>query len=344
MLKLQKTIESKIDVAPPDKVPKPIRFGIRGKLQTAFGAVALMTIVAAGIGIVSFSATEREFQRVASHDVPMMTDALRLSAMSGEISAAAARFVSAHTADEQHAIANTLATRSRDLITMMTRLRASQNDIPSFAAVESASQRLEQNLKMLEKAILERTELRAKLEARQSAVHQVHSKIAEKLGPIVDDSYFEVVSVAEDLGKAGARTIKSITNGGLQRLQTILDIGAEINLATGVLVAGSVAPSPQMLILLEDRYAVSAQRAQKLLAKLPTDAEFASLRAQITALLQLANFKATGRPGGDDAERLKNIFRAHESLAGLLIKLVDDLNFSLVMSGEDAIKMSFGVE
>ena len=174
-------------------------------------------------------------------------------------------------------------------------------------------------------------------------MHQVHSKIAEKLGPIVDDSYFEVVSVAEDLGKAGARTIKSLTNGGLQRLQAILDIGTEINLATGVLVAGSVAPSTQMLILLEDRYAASAQRVQKLLAKLPTGAEFAPLRAQITALLQLAAFKATERPAGDDTERLKNIFRAHESLAGLLIKLVDDLNFSLVMSGEDAIKKSSGL-
>jgi methyl-accepting chemotaxis protein len=341
MLRLHNKTASGVDASPAGKVARSIRFGVRGKLQTAFGVAALMTIVAAGIGIISFSATEREFQRVASHDVPMMTDALRLSAMSGEISAAAARFVSARTADEQRAIVDMIATNSRDLSAMMSRLRASQKDIPSFAAVESASQRLEQNLKTLEKAILERTELRAKLEARQGALHQVHSKIAEKLGPIVDDSYFEVVGVAEDLGKAGAGTITSITNGGLQRLQTIVDIGAEINLATGVLVAGSVAPSPQMLVLLEDRSAVSALRAQKLLAKLPTDGEFAPLRAQITTLLQLAQFKATDR--GDDTERLKNIFRAHESLAGLLIKLVDDLNFSLVMSGEDAVKKSTGL-
>src|SRR5439155_5898013 len=111
MLRSQQTADSGVDAAPAGKLAKSIRFGVRGKLQTAFGAAALMTIVAAGVGIVSFSATEQEFQRVASHDVPMMTDALRLSAMSGEISAAAARFVSAHTADEQHAIANALATR-----------------------------------------------------------------------------------------------------------------------------------------------------------------------------------------------------------------------------------------
>ena len=72
-MKPQNKTDSKVDVAPAGTVAKPIRFGVRGKLQTAFGAVALMTIVAAGIGIVSFSATEREFQRVASRDVPMMT-------------------------------------------------------------------------------------------------------------------------------------------------------------------------------------------------------------------------------------------------------------------------------
>ncbi len=34
------------------------------------------------------------------------------------------------------------------------------------------------------------------------------------------------------------------------------------------------------------------------------------------------------------------MFRAHESLAGVLISLVDDLNFDLVMQSEDAVKRS----
>src|SRR5262245_64569080 len=106
------------------KPAMPIRFGVRSKLAMAFGAVALMTVVAAGVGIVSFQATEREFQRVASQDVPMMTDALRMSVISGEISAAAARFVSARSSEEQRAISSMLSTRSRDLTEIMTRLRA----------------------------------------------------------------------------------------------------------------------------------------------------------------------------------------------------------------------------
>src|ERR1700688_4853431 len=70
-----------------------IRFGVNAKLQAAFGVVALMTMIAAAVAIMSFSATERAFQHVSSHEVPIMNDALRLSATSGEISAAAARFV-----------------------------------------------------------------------------------------------------------------------------------------------------------------------------------------------------------------------------------------------------------
>src|SRR6185436_3579110 len=91
------------------EVTKSISSGVRVKLQIAFAAVALMTVVAAGIGTLSFSATEHEFRVVAGRDVPVMTDALRLSAMSGEVSAAAARLVSARTTEEQKAIAQLLA-------------------------------------------------------------------------------------------------------------------------------------------------------------------------------------------------------------------------------------------
>ncbi len=325
------------------EVTKSISVGVRVKLQIAFGAVALMTVIAAIVGILSFSATEREFKRVAGHDVPVMTDALRLSAMSGDISAAAARFVSARGTEEQRAIAEMLAARRRDLNGILERLRASENTNKLFGEVEGAAQRLDKNLKLLETAILDRTALRTKLEDKQQAVHKVHSQIADKLTPIVDDSYFEVVSAADDVGKVGDRTIRSFTDGGLRRLQVIIDIGAETNLATGLLTAGTTGSSPQMLALLEKRYAASAQRAQELLTKFPDDPGFAQLRTQIIGLLKLADFKSQEKPDEDGAERLKQIFHAHESLTGVLVKLVDDLNFNLVISGEAAIKKSKGM-
>ena len=322
---------------------KSISVGVRLKLQVAFGAVALMTVVAAVVGIFSFSATEREFKRVAGHDVPMMNDALRLSAMSGEISAAAARFVGARSGEEQHAITELLTARRRDASAIMQRLRSSDSAGGSFSGVDAAAGRLDQNLKVLEKTILERTTTRSQLEGKQADVQKVHSELAGKLTPIVDNSYFEVVAAAEDVGKVGNRAILSFVNGGIQRLHAILHLGAETNMATGLLAAGTASMSPSVLAQLEQRYAVSAARARKLLAEMPDDAEFANLRSQVTALLQAADFKTGATNDEDGVGRLKNVFRAHESLTEILVKLVDDLNFNLMMNGEDAAKKSKGL-
>src|SRR6185295_6479729 len=141
------------------------RFGIKVRLQAAFGAVAVMTVVAATVAIMSFSDTERGFERVSSREVPMMTDALRLSVASGEISAAAARFVSAKTVNDRRLIAMQIANRSRDLDQIMDRLRAGQSDAGGFSIAEPMAKRLKENLKALEAVISERTDIRDSLDA-----------------------------------------------------------------------------------------------------------------------------------------------------------------------------------
>src|SRR6187549_3671180 len=106
-----------------EKISPQAKFGIKVRLQAAFGAVAVMTVVAAAVAITSFSETERGFERVSTREVPMMTDALRLSVASGEISAAAARYVSTRSADDRKLIAAQIADRSRELDKIMDRLR-----------------------------------------------------------------------------------------------------------------------------------------------------------------------------------------------------------------------------
>ena len=68
-----------------EKASALARFGIKVRLQAAFGAVAITTVIAAVVAIMSFSETERGFQRVSTREVPMMTDALRLSVASAAI-------------------------------------------------------------------------------------------------------------------------------------------------------------------------------------------------------------------------------------------------------------------
>src|SRR4051812_44637543 len=152
------------------------RFGVKAKLLAAFGAVAAMTVIAALVGIMSFSATERGFQQVAGHEVPVMTDAMRLSVTSGEISAAAARFVSAKTAADHKAITAVIHDKGQALKDILNRLRAG-GEGAAFARVEAVSRRLDGNLAALEAAISERSTLRARLESELDGVHKTHARV-----------------------------------------------------------------------------------------------------------------------------------------------------------------------
>src|SRR3954464_1219326 len=301
------------------------RFGIKVRLQAAFGAASIMTVVAAAVAIMSFSETQRGFERVSTREVPMMTDALRLSVASGEISAAAARYVSAKSNDDRRLIAAQIATRSRDLDQIMDRLRVGQGDAGGFSIAEPMAKRLKENLKALEQAISERTALSDRLDARLEALHKVHSRISDKLTPIVDDSYFDVVTTAEDVGQSGDKTVRTLIQGGMQVMQAMVEVGAETNLVTGLLTAGALTSSPGILALLEDRFTASARRAEKQLAKLPAGAKFEPLKEKVRGLAKLADFKP--REGESEMERLTKVFRAHEQLTNLLISLIDDLNF-----------------
>jgi len=206
------------------------------------------------------------------------------------------------------------------------------------------AKRLKENLAALEKAISERTDIRDKLDARIDALHKVHAQISDKLTPIVDDSYFDVVTTAENVGQSGDITVRTLIQGGMQVMQAMVEVGAETNLVTGLLTSGALTTSPAVLAMLEDRFAASARRAEKQLAKLPAGTKFDPLKEKVRGLVKLADFKSRAgqavADGGndDDMARLTAVFRAHEALSLLLIGLIDDLNFDVVMQSEDAVK------
>jgi methyl-accepting chemotaxis protein len=313
-------------------------FGIKAKLQLAFGAVAIMTCVAAAVAITSFAETERGFERVSSHEVPLMTDALRLSAASGEIAATSARFVAAKTNDERRLIAMQIAVRTRELDDLMRRLYSAEGDNDAFATAEPMAARLKENLKALEAAIQERTDLRDKLDARLGALHQVHSRISDQLVPLVNESYVDVAMTAEDVGATGDTIVRTLVQGGLQVMQAMVEVGAETNLVTGLLTASTLTTSPAILALLEERFTVAAKRTETLLGKLPAGSKYDGLRERVRGFTKMADFKP--HAGESEMERLQKVFHAHEALTKLLIGLIDDLNIDVATRSDDAVKRS----
>src|SRR5476649_2918466 len=139
------------------------RFGISAKLQVAFGIVAGLTVVAAATALLSFSSIEDVLRQFAGQQIPVMTDSMRLSSISGDISAAAARFISAKTVHDQETTLELIASKRNDLETVMERIRKANGENPTFDKFVALSQRLEANIGSLEEAISERTALHTQI-------------------------------------------------------------------------------------------------------------------------------------------------------------------------------------
>jgi methyl-accepting chemotaxis protein len=175
------------------------RFGVSAKLQIAFGLVAGLTVVAAAVAFVSFSTIERGLQQVVRQQAPAMTDAMRLSVISGDVSATAARFISAKTAEDQKAALALIAHKRSELASVMERVKNANGESAVFAKIVVLWQRLEANLAALEEAISERTDLRAQIDVLLDSLHGVHAKIIEELAGLSDPSQAPGISAKTHL-------------------------------------------------------------------------------------------------------------------------------------------------
>src|SRR5215471_2097712 len=186
-------------------------------------------------------------------------------------SAAAARFVNTTTAAEQGPIAATLELKNRQLTVLLEQLQASRRSSPAFAAVESASMRLATNLTELKSAISERSELNARLESQLDKVHRAHARISEKLIPIVDDSYFDAVMAAEDVGKGGKAAPKGFVETQITGLRNALEIVAQTHLVTSLMSEAATAKEPTAMVPIRDRFKSAASLLDRATAGLRND-------------------------------------------------------------------------
>jgi methyl-accepting chemotaxis protein len=152
---------------------------------------------------------------------------------------------------------------------LLEQLQASRRASPAFAAVESASMRLTTNLSELKAAISERSELRASLESKLDVLRRVHGQISELLIPIVDDSYFDAVIAAEDLGKG--KPVKDLVALQIDGLRKALEIAAQTHLISNLISEAATARDPAALVPIQDRFKSAANLLARASAGLTND-------------------------------------------------------------------------
>jgi methyl-accepting chemotaxis protein len=148
--------------------------------------VAGLTALSAVVALVCFASVKAKLADFAERKMPVVADVTELSAISGEISAAAARLVNARTADDQKTLAVSIASKRTDLVATLQRLRALDPANPAVGSLLTLSQRLNANLAALEEIIAERTDLRTQIASLVGELHKTHALLLERLAHLPD--------------------------------------------------------------------------------------------------------------------------------------------------------------
>jgi methyl-accepting chemotaxis protein len=170
----------------PDGPRRLPRLGVSAKLQLAFGATAGLTLLAASLGFISISTTAGGLQSVVNRQVPAMTNAMRLSVISGHISASAGRFISAKTEEDRQATIALMKQKRAELATGIATEQQAAADSPALEKLTGLSKYLEANLAALEDAISQRTALREQIAEKLEQLHQTHAQVIEQFARIPD--------------------------------------------------------------------------------------------------------------------------------------------------------------
>jgi methyl-accepting chemotaxis protein len=228
--------------SPQPERPLSIRLGISAKLQLAFSVVTALTILAAAVGLLSFSAIEGGLRRVVNQQMPAMINAMRLSVINGNISAAAARFISAKTDADRKITIALMAQKRADLADGIETARKADGESPALLKIVDLSKYLDANLATLEDAISQRTELRGQIEDMLEELHRYHAQVIDEL-----------------------RRFKSPA--------TALEVAARTHLLVTLINEGSIIRDPSAFKDIQDRIKAASVGLEQTMSKLGASGE-----------------------------------------------------------------------
>ncbi len=298
-----------------------LRLGVSAKLQWAFGAVAGLTLLATAVGLLSFRAIEGGLQRVVSVQMPAMTNAMHLSVLTGNISAAAARFISAKTDEDRKATIDLIAGKRTELAAGIGQAQQMTGEGPALSKVIGLSHYLDANLATLEEAISQRTALRQQIESMLESLHQTHAQIIEELARLPNPAQALSVSARAHL------LVSLISEGSIVRDPLLFkDIQDRLKTATAALnetmvkfdVAAAAWDSveririhiEQIARLSQGADSIFARRARELFAVTRVDAaidENASIQRELDAAVAIMVAEADAGTQASAKELIDNL-------------------------------------
>ena len=247
-----------------------LHFGIAGRLFLAFGAVTAFAVLAAGVGLLSYTRLGAAVAVIAEHALPATRMSLHLVAESAAVAVAAPVLLAATGKDEAQAARASLEMRLRKLRSSADAAAASaaSADAAHAAELPKMVSLMEASYGRLAEAAETRFALGVRGASATAAMRAAHGQLLEKLGPVVDDVNFSLtlgLHSAAEAGDAAAvgTQVEALADGELVLLIAALELRAETNLVAGLLAEAAQTQDRDQLVPMADRFEAASARLRR---------------------------------------------------------------------------------
>ncbi|HEV8027362.1 MAG TPA: methyl-accepting chemotaxis protein [Stellaceae bacterium] len=272
--------------------------GIRGKLRSAFIAVAGLTVVASGYAYWSYEDMGQTLDNIADRNLPAMSLSLQLARSSAEIVSVAPKLLAAADLDERKKALAKLDENQRELTRAIDALAATPGGREDTASLRGAADQMAANLAELARNVEQRLALRQQRLSTDAGVRATYGTLSQALAPMIDDAYFDLRRALATASEApDAKTMKAhlaeLTGGKFATLQSLSDIRADSNLVLGLLTEAANLPSEDLMPPLHDRFKATAHHLEQSLEQLKNDGAAKTLSGPTSELMSYGQGNTT---------------------------------------------------
>jgi len=288
--------------------------GVQARLLLAFGLVAGLTVLAGGIGWLSYTRVGDSVDTVAQTHIPRMQAASQVARHSAALSAATPVLAGADDQAERREALKRLNTRAADIKAELSHLHA---DAEATSQVRSHVERLNATITTLDSAVERRLEARDKMDRTVEAVRTRHRELLTALEPRAKAAESALLDGSGRASRKSSEALQALVQENLGELRDLLVLIADANRLMALLGIAQGAEFPAALNPVEQDLATSAGQMKQQLDVVPEGGNTRMIRVSADMLVNAA-------VGDDNVVKLKK--QALRGTEGAEDKLKQTLN------------------
>ena len=304
--------------------------GVSFKIMAIMIGLVGMTAAISSISNITFAGIAQDMETLVEQRVRTLRQGSEVRHSADLMKSSVGDLLVAETSEEVDAIRPTLDRQLDDLKAGIKGMTAEirQQVAPSLAPLDEEMTRLFEARELL-------FNVRGKVEAETDRLQILATTTGEALVVAIDDAQFDLAIGGEDTIADVTGTLDNLVNRDFAAMRTVLDLRADMNLASSGLIALIETDDAALRAMTADLVAGSLSRLD---AVIPAMADHATLAEQQQGLLDAAKAlgDAAARPAAVTGPGRARILSLRQEVDASLSQMQDDIAFDLMISADDA--------